>query len=44
MGPLLLTWINLNLSMDKFYINHKVCDEIIYLFPNFNGSTVEGWE
>ena len=23
---------------------NKVCDEIIYLFPNFNGCTVEVWE
>ena len=22
----------------------KVCDEITYLFPNFNGATVEVWE
>ena len=26
------------------YIHYKVCDEIIYPLPNFNGATVEVWE
>ena len=26
------------------YINYKMWNEIIYLFPNFNGATVEVWE
>ena len=26
------------------YIHYKVWDEITYLFPNFNGATVEVWE
>ena len=26
------------------HIHHGVRDEIIYLFPNFNGAAVEGWE
>ena len=26
------------------YIHYKVCDEISYPFPNFNGITVEVWE
>ena len=33
----LLTWINLNSSMDKY----KVWDDITYPFPNFNGCTVQ---
>ena len=31
-------WISSN------HIHYKVCDEIIYPFPNFNGVTVEVWE
>ena len=30
--------------MENTYIHHKVWDEIIYLFPNFNSPTVEVWE
>ena len=26
------------------YIHYNVCGEITYLFPNFNGATVEVWE
>ena len=38
LGPLVLTWINFNPSMDKYtYIHNNVCDWIIYPFPNFNG-------
>ena len=36
LGALLLTWINLKLSMDKYYIHYSVWDEITYPFPNFN--------
>ena len=41
LGPLLLTLINFNPSMDKYYIHCQVWDEITYPFLNFNGSTVE---
>ena len=41
-GPLLLTWININCSMDKWsQIQYSVRWNS---FPNFNGSTVEVWE
>ena len=39
--PLLLTWINFNISN---YIHYEVWDEIIYPFPNFNSATVETWD
>ena len=26
------------------YIHYKVCDEITYPYPNFNGATIEVWE
>ena len=26
------------------YICYKLCDVITYLFPNFNGATVQVWE
>ena len=35
LGLFLLTWININPSMD--HMPSKVCDEITYPFPNFNG-------
>ena len=41
LGPLLLTWINFNPSMDNNYMPRKVWDEITYPFLNFNGWTVE---
>ena len=44
LGGLSLTWINFNLSLGKWYHPLKVWDEITYLFPNFNGYTVEVWE
>ena len=44
MGPLLLTWFNINPNMDKNYIHFKVWDGVIYLFPNFNSATVEVWK
>ena len=46
-GAPLLTWINYNQPVSiNNYINYKVWDEIINLFPNFNGSgyIVEVWE
>ena len=48
LGPLLLTWINFNPSMDKCipmkFLFFEVWDVITYPFPNFNGATVEVWE
>ena len=44
LGPLLLTWINFNPSMDKLsHIQWSVGEIIIYPVPNFNGTTVEVW-
>ena len=40
----LLAWINYNLSMDKYHMDSKVCDEITFPFPNFYGATIEVWE
>ena len=41
-GPLLLTWINFNPSMDiSYYIHYNVEDEITYPFINFNDANVE---
>ena len=40
-GALLLTWINLNPSID--YIHYILLEEIAYPFPNFNGVTIEVW-
>ena len=36
-----LTLIPVRLSS---YIHYKIWDEMIYLFPNFNGATVEVWD
>ena len=41
LGPLSLTRINFNPSMDKYHMPGKVWDEIIYPFLNFNDATVE---
>ena len=35
-----LTSLNFNSSTEKNYIYYKMWDQIIYLFPNFNGPTV----
>ena len=43
LGPILLTWINFNPSIDVTILR-KVWYEIIYPFPNLNGSTVEIWK
>ena len=43
-GPLLLTWLHLNPSMDRWFIHCKVWNKITYTFPNFNSCTVEVWE
>ena len=43
-GPLLLTWINFNPSMISNHMPCKVCDEITYPFPVFNGATDGVWE
>ena len=43
-GSLLLTQINLIPAWISKHISSKVCDEITYSFPNFNGATVEVWE
>ena len=37
--PVLLTWINFNLSMDEWYKLSKMWDEITYPYPNFNSWT-----
>ena len=40
--PLLLTWVNINPSQDKYnHIHYKVWDEIDYPFPKFNGATLD---
>ena len=41
-GPLLLTWINP--AWISNHMPHKVCDEIAYPLPNFNGATVKVWK
>ena len=38
---ILLTWINLNHSMDEKSPPSKIWDEIFYPFPNFKGCTIE---
>ena len=44
-GPILLTWINFNISeWISNHIHNKAWDEMDYPFPNFNGTTVEVWE
>ena len=40
-ATLLLTLINFNPSMDKYYTYSKVWDKIIYPLLNLNGATVE---
>ena len=40
-GPLLLTWFNSNLSMDKKLHYYEMWDEITYPFSNFNSCTAE---
>ena len=42
--PLLLTWFNVNPSMDEYHMLGKVQDEISYPFPNFNGCIDKVWE
>ena len=39
LGPLLLTWVNVNSSMDNIHIPWKVWNEITYRFLNFRGAT-----
>ena len=43
-GPLLLTCLNLMSALISNYVIIKLWDEFTYLFPNFNGCTVEVWE
>ena len=43
-GPPLLTWITLIPALISNHMPSKVCDEITYSFPNFNGCTVEVWK
>ena len=43
-GALLLTWIDLNPSMDNDNINYKVWDKFTYLYPNLNSVDTEVWE
>ena len=42
-GAPLLTWFNLNPSMDN-YTHCNVWDEFTYTFLNFNGAAVEVYE
>ena len=42
-GTLLLT-LTFTPAWVSNHIHFKVWDEIIYLFPNFNGAIVEVWE
>ena len=42
-GPLLLTWINFNTSIDKRSQPNKLWDEIIYPYTNLNGASVVQW-
>ena len=44
LGCLLLTWLNFNPNMDKYYIHYNMWYQITYPLPNFNGVTVEVWE
>ena len=46
LGPLLLTCVNFNPSMDKLWHQQKVWDVtmITYLFPNLNDAAAEVWE
>ena len=37
-GPLLLTWLTLFPTWISNYFHYKVCKEITYPFPNFNGN------
>ena len=41
---LLLTWINLNPSLEKQFHPFCVWDEISYQLPNFNGAAIEDRE
>ena len=41
LGPLLLTWFDINPSWIRNYIHFEVWNEITYPFPEFNGYTME---
>ena len=43
-GPFYLHGLTLISAWVSDTIHYKVWDEITYLFPNFNGCTVEVWE
>ena len=43
-GPLWQYRLTLIPAWMSNYIHHKVCDEITFPSPNFNGATVEVWE
>ena len=43
-GPLSLTQLTLIPALISNYIHYKVCDEITYPYPSFNGGAVEIWE
>ena len=43
-GSLSLKWINFNPCKDKLLHPIKMCGEITYPFPNFNGATVKVWD
>ena len=43
-GPILLTWIDDSPACVSNHIHYEVWNTITYLFPNFNGCTIEIWE
>ena len=43
-GAPLLTWFNINLSMDTNHIPSKEWNEITYPFLNFNSCTIDDCE
>ena len=43
-GTPFLTWFNFNPRWISNHMTKKLWDEILYPFPNFNGTTVEVWE
>ena len=44
MGPFSKHGLTLNRAWISNHMLSKMCDDIIYPVPNFNGSTVEVWK